>query len=69
FELQILLNAILTQDLGCELIYVLRTDHIKLLSEDSIAWTLDGEFGGDQTEVEINVEKCALKLLTPANDK
>ena len=35
------------------MVYSLKTDHIHIRSRRSVAWTLDGEFGGDHWEVDI----------------
>ena len=35
------------------LVTCLRTSHVKIHSEQDLAWTLDGEFGGDHREVEV----------------
>lgn len=40
-----------------------KTKALKLYSEEEIKWTLDGEFGGNHKEVEINNEQKVLKLL------
>lgn len=55
----------LNEILGCltrriddsDLIYSFKTDRLKILSDKPVAWTRDGEFGGEQTEVNI----CCLK--------
>lgn len=51
----------LNEILGClasfvddsDMIYSFRTDEINLISKEPVAWTLDGEFGGEHTEVTI----------------
>lgn len=35
------------------LVTCLRTSHVKIRSEQDLAWTLDGEYGGDHREVEV----------------
>lgn len=35
------------------LVTCLRTGHLKIRSEQDLAWTLDGEYGGDHREVEV----------------
>lgn len=66
-ELPAVINAVLFQDFGSEYFYIMRLDHIEIESEEEIAWTLDGEFGGKVKKVEIGVEKQALQLIVPPN--
>lgn len=41
-----------------DLIYSFKTSEVKILSKEPVAWTLDGEFGGEHTEVVIrNMER------------
>ena len=40
-----------------------KTDRLTLESLESIPWTLDGEFGGEHTQVEITNKKQALDIL------
>ncbi len=39
-----------------DMVYSFQTRNIRLRSSDVVAWTLDGEYGGDYTEV--NIENC-----------
>lgn len=54
-----LLNAVDTT----ELIDSFKADAIKIHSIEPIAWTLDGEFGGEHTDVEVENKKQALEVL------
>lgn len=36
-----------------KLVYSFKTDHMRIRSEEPIPWTLDGEYGGDHTNVDI----------------
>lgn len=36
-----------------ELIYSFKTDHLHIISKEKIAWTLDGEFGGEHEDLTI----------------
>ncbi len=45
-----------------ELIKIVRGSTIRFHSDDPIAWTLDGEFGGNHTDVEIRNIKQAVKV-------
>lgn len=43
----------------CDLVYTFKTSKITFESKKEIAWTLDGEFGGDESKVTIkNINKC-----------
>ena len=46
-----------------DLIYSTKSDHITILSEEEIPWTLDGEFGGKVREVEIRNRHRALEIM------
>lgn len=46
-----------------DLIYSTKSDHITILSEEEIPWTLDGEFGGKVREVEICNRRRALEIM------
>lgn len=47
-----------------DLIYTFKTDGLKLYPDETIAWTLDGEFGGEHGKTEIRCEHCALEIMT-----
>ena len=36
-----------------DMIYSFKTRHVKFIAKKEIPWTLDGEYGGDHSEVEI----------------
>ena len=38
---------------------------VKFISRDPVAWTLDGEFGGKQTEVDIKTIHPGIRILVP----
>lgn len=40
-----------------------KTAHIKIKSKEETAWSLDGEFGGEWTEVEINNNSHAISIM------
>lgn len=61
-ELQEILTALVLQEDNTDMIYSFKTRKIILESEEEVAWTLDGEFGGSVTYVEIENEHKALNL-------
>ncbi len=46
-----------------DLIYSGKSDHVAILSEEEIPWTLDGEFGGKVREVDIKNQHKALEIM------
>ncbi len=46
-----------------DLIYTFKTDRITLKSLEEIPWTLDGEYGGTHSEVEIQNGKQAVQIM------
>lgn len=46
----------------------IRTSKIRLTSpNESVSWTLDGEFGGEHKEVMVHILERAIKICTPEN--
>lgn len=62
-ELNTIVGALLTQTPDAKLMYQTRAKSVVIDFEDQVPWTLDGEYGGEHSHVEIlNAEK-ALTLL------
>lgn len=51
-----------------DMVYSFKTNRIKFLSKQSIPWTLDGEFGGDHTEVEVCNLCKAVEIMVPSGE-
>lgn len=64
-ELNQITTALVSGNIITESMYCFKTSSLKLISEEPVAWTLDGEFGGKHTEVEILDRKQALEILVP----
>ena len=62
-ELQQIVTALLLAEDNIEMIHSFKTRHLLLESDTPIPWTLDGEFGGEHTRVEIINHQNALPLL------
>ena len=62
-ELNAIITALLTQTTDEKLMYQTRAKNIEIDFEGEVPWTLDGEYGGDHTHVEIRNEEKALTLL------
>ncbi|MDD7220160.1 MAG: YegS/Rv2252/BmrU family lipid kinase [Clostridia bacterium] len=61
-ELQEIMTAMLTAEDNTDLIYSFKSAKITISSQEAVSWTLDGEFGGEQTKVEIQNCHQALNL-------
>ena len=61
-ELQEILRALVMQEDNSDLIYSLKSKRIRIESDEAIPWTLDGEYGGNPKEVEIENKHKALNL-------
>ena len=46
-----------------------RTDSLQLVSSEPVNWTLDGEFGGSRTQVDIRLCHRAITILVPQQEK
>lgn len=64
-ELNQILAALTRQDIDTAEMYCFKTAYLKVESEEEVAWTLDGEFGGKHTEVIIENRKQALDIMVP----
>ncbi|MDO4523142.1 MAG: YegS/Rv2252/BmrU family lipid kinase [Eubacteriales bacterium] len=62
-EFQELITALIMQTSNDKLIYRFRTGHLSLEFDEEIPWTLDGEYGGDHSRVEIYNRHKELTLL------
>jgi YegS/Rv2252/BmrU family lipid kinase len=61
-ELNSILAALAIENIDTEYMYSFKSGRIVIESEDEVAWTLDGEFGGNHTNVEIRNEKEAINI-------
>ena len=62
-ELQDIVTSLLLEVSNEKYILTFKTDKIEIESEEDIAWTLDGEFGGEFKEVSILNRKQALRIM------
>ena len=51
------------------MIYSFKTEHVKFTAKKAIPWTLDGEYGGDHAEVEIENLKQAVDIQVNKQQK
>lgn len=64
-DLQNIINALVMQQPNPNWIYTFHADQLTISSEKEISWTLDGEFGGNHTQVEIHNLQHALTFIRP----
>lgn len=64
-QLQEIIASLLIEQINTEYVCTFRTKKIKFESDTEVAWTLDGEYGGDHTEVEIENAQKALQIVVP----
>ncbi len=60
-----LMAAFLNRDINTEQMYCFKTKHVVFESDEEIAWTRDGEFGGNHTLVDIRNENKAVTIMVP----
>lgn len=51
-----------------DMVYSFKTDEIKIISKKEVSWTLDGEFGGNHTEVVIKNLCKAVEIMVPKDE-
>ena len=58
-------NAKLIEQIDTKYMYSFRSSRVVIESEESVPWTLDGEFGGEHTHVEITNNQRAVEIRMP----
>lgn len=64
-ELNRLVSALVDKDMDSEFIYWFKTAKLTVESKEEVAWTLDGEFGGNHKKVVIEDYKEAMEIMVP----
>lgn len=64
-ELNRVMAALIDRDIDAECMYCFKAKDIRIESKEEMAWTLDGEYGGNHTEVSINNLHKALEIRVP----
>ena len=62
-DLQETLRGLLQPEAASPHIFRARVKKIRFISEEPVDWVLDGEYGGAQTEVEIENIQRAVRIL------
>lgn len=65
-DLNNIIVALVDKRVKSEYIYTFTTESIKVESEEPVAWTLDGEFGGEHLAVQIENCHRVLEIRVPA---
>ncbi len=68
-ELSEILGSLTSSRDDTELIFSAKTDFIRLTAQEEVAWTVDGEFGGNHRVVEIANEKQAVEIMVGETKK
>ena len=64
-ELNEIIVALTRQHLESDFIYTFKTNELRISSDQAVPWTLDGEYGGEQTQVELKNMCRALTIRVP----
>ena len=62
-----ILNKVIHKDYSGDNIIFTKTKHVKITCDKPVAWTLDGEFGGEHTNVDISVIHNAYDIYSDNN--
>ncbi len=66
-ELQQIINSLLRHDFSSPYIYYFKSNHFEFESQEEVAWTIDGEFGGNHKNVTIDNRHCAVNVYSGRN--
>lgn len=62
-ELNSILAAFLSEKVDTAYMYCFKTGELLIESPEAVAWTLDGEFGGNHTRIELKDKKEAIDII------
>ena len=68
-ELNEIVTALVTATDNTELVHTFKTSHLNIETEETVAWTLDGEFGGNVRNAEIRIMRKGLNLYLRSTKK
>ncbi len=63
-----MLNKVIHKDYSGDHIVFTKTKNLKITCDKKIPWTLDGEFGGEHSNVEVNIIHNAYDIYSDNND-
>ena len=64
-ELNRVMAALVDRDIDAECMYCFKAEKVHVESEEEVAWTLDGEFGGSHKEVTVKNLHKSLEIRVP----
>ena len=64
-ELNRVMAALVDRDIDAECMYCFKAKEVRIESEEEVAWTLDGEFGGSHKEVTVKNLHKSLEIRVP----
>ena len=64
-EINKLMSALVLGDVDGECMHCFKTSYIEFSSQEEIAWTLDGEFGGEVKQACVKNMQKAIELIVP----
>ncbi len=67
-ELNTIMAALLNRNINTDLMYCFKASSLTITSDEEVAWTLDGEFGGKHKKVSIQNYKQALQIRIPVSE-
>lgn len=67
-ELNNIIIAMVDKHVNSDFIYTFKTSNLTVEASEPIAWTVDGEFGGNHQKVCIKNHRQALKIMVPDNN-
>ena len=62
-EIQEILAGLLVEQIDSQYVYSFRTKSLKVVCEEPVSWTLDGEFGGEHQQVVIQNNHKAVEIV------
>lgn len=66
-ELNSILAALAVQNIDTDYMYSFKSGRLMVESEEEVAWTLDGEYGGHHRQVELRNEREAMDIMVKNN--
>jgi len=65
-ERQKIIASLIAQEAKTDLVVIRKAKKIEFTSKEPVAWTLDGDFGGEYTEVVIENQHHAIEVIMPS---
>ncbi len=64
-ELNLIMAALVNRNINTDCMYCFKASSLKITTSEEVPWTLDGEYGGKHTEIDIKNQKQALSIRIP----